>query len=114
MPLAARHNAPVIYPWRDFVAAGGLISYGLSLTFGFRQRGVYTGKILKGAKPADLPVELSQIRNGHQFEDRQSAWSHLAAIDPRPRRRSDRVSGLTLGGAMNCTAYSLRYSLRSC
>jgi putative ABC transport system substrate-binding protein len=47
---------PTIYPLREFVAAGGLISYGTSITDVFRQTGVYVGQVLKGAKPADLPV----------------------------------------------------------
>jgi putative tryptophan/tyrosine transport system substrate-binding protein len=55
--LASRHAVPSIYAWREFAASGGLISYGASLTSAFRLLGPYAGKILKGAKPADLPVQ---------------------------------------------------------
>jgi putative ABC transport system substrate-binding protein len=55
--LASHHAVPALYERREFVAAGGLISYGPSLTAAFRLIGTYAGKILKGAKPADLPVE---------------------------------------------------------
>ena len=55
--LASRHAVPAIYYWWEFAAAGGLISYGPSLGAAYRQLGVYAGKILKGAKPADLPVQ---------------------------------------------------------
>jgi putative ABC transport system substrate-binding protein len=55
--LAARYAVPAIYAWREFAEAGGLMSYGPDLADSSRLAGVYTGKILKGAKPADLPVE---------------------------------------------------------
>jgi ABC-type uncharacterized transport system substrate-binding protein len=55
--LASRHAVPAIYAWREFAASGGLISYGPSLTVGFRLIGIYAGKILKGAKPSDLLVQ---------------------------------------------------------
>jgi len=55
--LASRRAVPSIYAWREFAASGGLISYGPSLTSAFRLVGHYAGKVLKGAKPADLPIE---------------------------------------------------------
>jgi ABC-type uncharacterized transport system substrate-binding protein len=57
--LSLRHGVPAIYQFREFVAAGGLMSYGPSLTDGHRLAGVYVGRILKGDKAADLPVQQS-------------------------------------------------------
>jgi putative ABC transport system substrate-binding protein len=57
MALASRYAVPAIYAWHDFAAAGGLISYGSSVPSAYRQGGILVGKILKGAKPSDLPVE---------------------------------------------------------
>jgi putative tryptophan/tyrosine transport system substrate-binding protein len=55
--LAVHHAVPAVYEWREFAAAGGLLSYGASITDEYHMAGTYTGRILMGDKPADLPVQ---------------------------------------------------------
>jgi putative ABC transport system substrate-binding protein len=56
--LAARYRLPAVYPYRSFTALGGLLSYGVDLTDNFRRAASYADRILKGAKPSDLPVQV--------------------------------------------------------
>ena len=88
--LAARHRLPAIYAFRIFVAAGGLISYGPDLPDQYRRTASYVDRILKGEKPADLPVQApTKFELVDQPEDRQGARPHRAAVAARPRRRGD-------------------------
>ena len=92
MGLAARHRLPAIYPFRYFAAEGGLVSYGVDRDDLYRRVAAYVDRILRGAKPADLPVEAAdEIRTCDQPQDREGARPRRAAIAARPRRRGDRM-----------------------
>ena len=90
--LTIRHAVPAIHQSRDFTIAGGLMSYAGSFAESHRQAGVYTGRILKGEKPADAGTAGHQSRAVHQPQDRQGARHYLSAHAARPRRRGDRMS----------------------
>jgi hypothetical protein len=89
--LAARYTVPTIYPLSQYVAAGGLMSYGANLSDALRQTGIYVGRILKGAKPAGLPVLQSATRAGDQSEDREGARTDDATVAAAARRRGNPI-----------------------
>ena len=90
--LAARYRLPAVYAYRFFTAAGGLMSYGVELIDNFPRAATYVDRILKGEKPADLPVQApAKYRADDQPQDREGARPRRTFVIPAARRRTDRL-----------------------
>ena len=90
--LSAKLRLPAVYPHREWAEAGGLMSYGVDRLQVYRRAAEYVDKILKGAKPGDLPVEQpDQVRAGHQPQDRQGPRPDDPAVAPAAGGSGDRV-----------------------
>ena len=109
--LAARHSVPTVYAFRQAITLGGLMSYGTDFPHAWRQAGVYTGRILKGEKPADLPVQqVTKMELIINLRTAKTLGLNVPHDANRARRRGDRIEYddvrfWPLADISFCTAY---------
>jgi len=93
MALAIRHAIPAIFEWPEFVNLGGLMSYGTNLADGYHQLGIYAGKVLRGVKPAERPVQqLAKVALGINVKNCEDAGPDLFSLAAWQRRQGDRIT----------------------
>jgi hypothetical protein len=106
--LAARYAVPAVYQWPQFTAAGGLMSYGASRIDAFRHVGVYTGRILKGEKPSDLPVQqATRISLSINLKTAKALNLSIPISINAARRRGDRIVGAKIAAVQRLPVMAL-------